>query len=224
MADTRRFVIPDIHGCARTFGALLERIGLSRDDTLFLLGDYVDRGPRSREVIETIMRLQAEGYNVRPVRGNHEEMLATSCLNRELFYLWIINGGHTTLQSFGVEDACELPHDVLRFIRGLPYYIELDDAILVHAGLNFELLDPFSDTESMIWRRKSDYRPEPVGGRLLVCGHTPTRREVIEKSLDGPVIVLDNGCVYAGEGRGLGSLTCLELNAKSLVFQENIDF
>lgn len=72
----RTFVIPDIHGCCRTFRQLLfHRLELQKTDTLYLLGDYIDRGPDSKGVIDTILELQRDGYDVQAIKGNHEEML-----------------------------------------------------------------------------------------------------------------------------------------------------
>ena len=77
-AQARRFAVPDIHGCNKTFQALLDRIQLTTNDQLFLLGDYIDRGPDSVGVLDTILRLKEEGYSVFPLRGNHEQMLIES--------------------------------------------------------------------------------------------------------------------------------------------------
>ena len=71
----RRLVITDIHGCAKTFAKLLDKIGLNEDDQLFLLGDYINRGPRSKQVIDHILDLNEDGFNVFPLIGNHEETL-----------------------------------------------------------------------------------------------------------------------------------------------------
>ena len=68
-----RFAISDIHGCAKTFEALLDRIALSTQGELYLLGDYLDRGPDSKGVLDLIFRLQREGYAVHCLRGNHEQ-------------------------------------------------------------------------------------------------------------------------------------------------------
>lgn len=221
--NSRCFAIPDIHGCALTFRRLVEEvIRLDKGDSLYLLGDMIDRGPRSREVVDTIRRLQAEGYAVHPLRGNHEDMLVRSCVDRNNFHLWMLNGGRATLDSFGIEDACELPSHYRAFFEELPFYIELDDFILVHAGLNFQAVDPLLDTEAMLWTRSSEVKRERIKGKRVICGHTPQSREAIRRSLSGNRITLDNGCVYAGEPE-LGNLTALELNSMTLYFQENID-
>jgi len=70
----RQIAISDIHGCARTFQALLDKIQLSTNDQLYLLGDYIDRGPDSKGVIDTILGLINAGYRVQTLMGNHEKM------------------------------------------------------------------------------------------------------------------------------------------------------
>ncbi|RII27375.1 MAG: serine/threonine protein phosphatase [Geobacter sp.] len=220
---SRRFVIPDIHGCALTLRHLVEDVlQPGQADALYLLGDYIDRGPRSREVIELIRSWSQEGLAVHPLRGNHEEMLLDACRDRTSFRLWMLNGGYATLASYGVEDACELPLPHRAILSDLPLYMKLDDVVLVHAGLNFTLDDPFSDREAMLWVRSTKVDSIKLDGRKLVCGHTPTTRKAIEASMATDLITLDNGCVYAG-APGLGSLAALELNTLTLLFQENID-
>jgi serine/threonine protein phosphatase 1 len=219
----RRYVIPDVHGCALTLQHLVEDIiGLDRTDTLYLLGDYIDRGPRSKEVIDLIQMWMELGFAVTPLMGNHEEMLLNACRDRASFRLWMLNGGYATLASYGVEGACDIPISTRHLLANLPRYLSLNDVVLVHAGLNFDLNDPFSDREAMLWARPGESGHVKLGGRKLVCGHTPKTRNAIEASLVTDLITLDNGCVYAGVP-GLGNLAALELNSLTLSFQENID-
>ena len=223
LMTTRSFVIPDIHGCARTFHALLHNvIRLQPEDTLYLLGDYIDRGPRSKELLDEIIQLRRKGYSIHPLRGNHEQMLLQSQDSLSALSLWLINGGHTTLDSFGVEDVGEIPYGYRNFLLGLRSHIILDNFVLVHACLNFEIPDPFADTEAMLWARSCKVNPERIGGRRIICGHTAVSRDSVEESLSTSRIMLDNGCVYKESSR-LGSLTALELNSMLLYFQKNID-
>jgi calcineurin-like phosphoesterase family protein len=224
MTAPRRFVIPDIHGCARTFSRLVhDVIRLTRKDDLYILGDMIDRGPRSREVIDHVIRLGDCGFKVRPLRGNHEQMLLDACRDRDDFRLWMLNGGEATLSSFGIEDACELSVGYREFFASLSPYLLLDDFVLVHAGLDFSSPDPFLDTTAMLWSRRSDMDRSRTGGRRLICGHTPHPLETIRRSLAEDRIVLDNGCVYGSKG-DLGRLTALELNSYTLHTQDNIDY
>ncbi len=220
---SRRFVIPDIHGCARTFRALVEDvIRLKPMDSLYLLGDYIDRGPRSKDLLDKILELSAEGHNIHALRGNHEEMLLNSDKSLDDFHLWIMNGGRTTLDSFGVESASEIPSSYLNFLTQLQNFIVLEEFVLVHACLNFENPDPFADREAMLWARQCEVDTSRLGNRKLINGHTPVTRKALLKGLNTSRIMLDNGCVYKGYA-GLGSLAALELNSMSVCFQENID-
>jgi serine/threonine protein phosphatase 1 len=132
------------------------------------------------------------------------------------------NGGHATLDSFNVENADDIPDGYRNYLMALPCYIILEDFVLVHACLNFDIPDPFTDTETMLWNRSCEVRKELIGGRKLICGHTPVIRRSLMKSLETSRIMLDNGCVYAGY-TGLGSLAALELNTMSVYFQENLE-
>jgi serine/threonine protein phosphatase 1 len=217
----RRFVIPDIHGCSRTFSALLHDVlHIKKTDILYLLGDYIDRGPRSREVVDSIFLLRQKGYSLHALRGNHDDMLLRACGDIKYFRAWLLNGGKTTLDSFGIDDPCDTPLVYKRFFSALPYYLELEDYILVHAGLNRQSNDPFRDTEAMLWSRPSDMTD--IAGKPIISGHTPVTRETIKNSVRTGWILLDNGCVYSSNPE-LGSLAALELNSLSLYFQKNID-
>ena len=219
----RRFVIPDIHGCALTFERLLEDvISLRKGDTLFLLGDTIDRGPRSKQVLDMIRLLREGGVDIHPLRGNHEDMFLKSCTDRTAFHLWMLNGGRATLESFGVEDGCEIPGAYRQLVESFPYYIALDDFVLVHAGLNFRIDNPFDDTEAMLWSRDMAMDRKRTGGRRLIGGHTPLTREEIRRSVTEDRIMLDNGCVYQGEPE-MGHLAALDMDSMALYFQKNID-
>jgi serine/threonine protein phosphatase 1 len=219
----RRFVIPDIHGCCRTFRRLVEDgIALSRDDELYLLGDMIDRGPDSRGVLDFIFELREGGFSVKGVKGNHEEMCLKADRGFDFMELWMVNGGLATLRSFDVESPGDIPGPYVGFLRSLPDYILLDDFVIVHASLNFDLADPFADTHAMHWQRECSVDPARIGGRRLVSGHTPVTREQLAASLKGDRILIDNGCVFVGRA-GLGSLAALELNSMRVTFQDNID-
>lgn len=220
---TRRFAIPDIHGCAHTFAALLHDVlKIKPADTLYLLGDYIDRGPRSKEVIDQIFELQNKGFSIYPIRGNHDDMLLRACGNLDYFRIWTLNGGNAALESFAVDEPCAIPLSYRRFFDALPYYLELEEYILVHAGLNFQTDDPFSDREAMLWTRSRQVDYERIGTKKIITGHTPVSRETIKHSLASKLILLDNGCVYASSEQ-FGTLTALDLDNLSLYFQKNID-
>ena len=91
-----KYAISDIHGCIATFKTLLDKIKFSKEDELYLLGDYIDRGPDSKGVIDHIWYLQKSGYQVHCLRGNHENMLLQEVINPIHYYNGrIIVHGHT---------------------------------------------------------------------------------------------------------------------------------
>lgn len=225
MTDSRTFVIPDIHGCARTFRRLIfEVVRLKKTDVLYLLGDMIDRGPDSKGVIDTILELQASGYDVRPIRGNHEQMLLTymhTPLYKNLA-LWLANGGCNTLESYGVAMPEEL-EELIKFLRTMPFHRSTNSHVFVHAGLDFTLEDPFSSEEAMLWKRSGGVNRKKLSGRVLVSGHTPLPLSKIRHSLNTAHIRLDNGCVQCDTLREVGNLVALELENGLLYMQENID-
>ena len=223
---SRIFAIGDVHGCARTLRNLVtEVIRLVPGDSLYLLGDLIDRGPDSKGVLDFIFQLAASGFKVTSVRGNHEEMCLRASYNRSAMDMWIANGGQATLESFQADGPGDIPGHYLHFLNSLPYYVLLDDFVIVHAGLNFDLtppFDPFDDTGAMLWTRSDAVDRHRIGGRRLVCGHTMVTRQRVEASLHSGKVMLDNGCVTA-LWPDMGYLVALELNSMQLSFQHNID-
>lgn len=227
--NKRRIVISDIHGHNKTFNRLLEKISFNQEDQLYLPGDFVDRGPDSKGVLDTVMKLIAEGYPVFPTPGNHEDMMLEAVegdVADKKF--WFRNGGKETLASFGVNDPEDIPQRYLDFIETFPSYILLDDCIIVHAGLNFAGPDPLQNQYDMVWIRRwySNIDYTWLGNRIIVHGHTPLEKMEIEKMLEGlgqsHVINIDAGC-YLKDYQGYGHLCAFELNGRKLYFQENID-
>jgi serine/threonine protein phosphatase 1 len=189
-----RYAIADIHGCCKTFNALLERIQIGKSDTLYLLGDYIDRGPDGKGVLDTIMNLHCK---VVPLMGNHEELwLRMSGQGGDYktddpdFNTWMANGGGATLKSFAGYDA----RPYLDFIKKLPPFVELEDFLLVHAEFDFSLPEPFGEmgVKSMICGRGNPY----YGKKPVICGHTPLPLEQIKAGLKTNRINIDNGCCY----------------------------
>lgn len=221
----RRFVVGDVHGCSRTLRKLVEdAIKPGPDDILYLLGDYIDRGPDSKGVLDYLMELFMGDYDLRPLRGNHEQLLLDAIDDPEAFTIWKGNGGYGTLQEFGVSHPRELPRRYLDFLNIMPLMHLLDDYVLVHAGLDFRNGSPISETSprDLLWSR--DYRVDPakLGGRTLVTGHSRTPLFAIRNSLQGCHINLDNGCFSKGE-LGEGALAALNLDSRELIVVENCE-
>ena len=105
----RLFAISDIHGCYKPFYELIvSTISLTKSDQLILLGDYIDRGGQSKEVIDFILELKNDGFNITTLTGNHEVMLVDSYYETDALPLWLMNNGMTTLESFGIQDIREI--------------------------------------------------------------------------------------------------------------------
>ena len=218
-----QYAIGDIHGCSKTFNELLNKIGLNEGDELYLLGDYIDRGPDSKGVIDIIWRLRAKGIPVICLRGNHESMLLDALKYQEGRNDFMRNGGTQTLQSFDTVRPIDLPKEYIDFFKSLPIYHEVGDYILVHAGLNFLEANPLTDTESMMWirnwYRRIDYKW--LGNRIILHGHTPiSLLEMIdqcENITNDKYLNLDGGCY---KNRYLCAFDMIE---KKLIAQECID-
>ena len=225
MTGKRAIAVADIHGCAKTFRRLIfEVVCLNTSDKLYLLGDMIDRGPDSKGVMETIFELQGCGYDIRPIRGNHEQMLLTYIQEPHYKNLtrWFANGGDATLQSYGVTTPEELD-ELVGYLDALPLCQMTDSQIFVHAGLDFSLDDPLTGEEAMLWKRGGDVDEAKLHGRVLVSGHTPVPLSEIRNLLGTSHIRLDNGCVQAGPLPELGNLVALELESGVLHVQENIE-
>lgn len=224
----RKFAISDIHGCRNTFEALLDKIGLTTADELYLLGDYIDRGPDSKGVLDLILKLQQDGYPIQCLRGNHEEMLLDSRYDRRQLLNWMLyNGGEETVKSFGVSTWKGIPQPYLDFMEQLPYYLEVDKYILVHAGLNFDIPNPFEATYSMVWIRKwyKNMNRDWLGDRFIIHGHTPIAQKHIQAQFQKlntlRVLDIDNGCVYPY--KQLNHLCAFELTTQTLLFQKSVE-
>lgn len=223
MSSPRIFIIGDIHGCAATLRRLVD--GTLRPlpaDRIYLLGDLIDRGPDSKGVLDFIFELRERGLSVTSIRGNHEEMCLQSGLDLHYRELWKANGGIATLASFLADGPGDIPKRYHDFLESLPFYILLEDFVIVHAGLNFDIQNPFLDTDAMLWARSSYVDRQLIGGRRLICGHTPVTRTCLHASLNSSKIMLDNGCVFGGIPE-MGNLAALELESMTLFLQPNID-
>lgn len=224
-----KYVLTDLHGCLKTFERMIEKIGFSQGDELYILGDLIDRGPNSKGVIDLIWKLQSEGYTIECIRGNHDQMMLSSYQNMDWQRTWLFNGGWTTVESFQVDALKDIPSEYFHFIKNMGFYLEIDNYILVHAGLSFKTDMPLEDAQAMMWTRKwyNDIDYEWLKDRIIIHGHTPLPKsytiEMMDKLHEQRYLNLDTGCVYKGKRKGLGFLTCLNMTTKELIFQENVD-
>lgn len=214
MSEPRTFVIGDIHGCAEEVDYLLDAIQPSEGDTVTFLGDYVDRGPSSKGVIDRLLRLRREGPRCIFLKGNHEDMFLAFMGKRGRYGdSFLYNGGELTLRSYRLEGrsgqdlADHLPPDHLEFLLGLDMTWRQDDCFCVHAGLAPLRSLEDQEAEDMLWIRDEFIASPHEFPFTVLFGHTP-HREVL---LDLPYKVgLDTGLVYWNK------LSCLEWHQKRL--------
>lgn len=225
-----KYAISDIHGCLKTFQGLLKKIKFSKEDELYLLGDYTDRGPDSKGVIDYIWELQSKNYQVFCLRGNHDQMMLDALHSSKWQRNWLLNGGWTTIGSFGANNLSDIPQKYFHFLKDMPYFFEVDEYILVHAGFSFDMPNPFDELHSMLWKRNwyQSINYLWLGNRIIIHGHTPCSKKDVNTMLKNmsrnQYLDIDTGCVFKGKTQGLGELTCFDLGNRKLIFQENLDF
>lgn len=216
----RVFAISDIHGNNELFRKSLKKIGLKKSDKLFILGDLIDRGKESKEVLDTIILLLSHGFDVQCILGNHEQMLLDSFLDKNIFNQWVLNGGDKTLLSFLTNAVEKIPIKYINLLNSFQKYIEFENYILVHAALNMNIDDPFSDLSVIQWERnpRKFLNVNWLNGRKLIHGHTPKSKDSIINSINQneEIICIDNGNFLKRDG--FGALCILELKSLQINF------
>lgn len=169
------FAIGDVHGHFDRLMALMrhcaEHAELHGGKARFiLLGDYVDRGPASSEVLEFLAGRPA---NVQALRGNHEDMMLRALDHPEEAERWYNNGGLETLESYRIKAGGMVPAEHIRLVESLPLFIDDGLRLFVHAGIDPQ--DPDArDPQILLWTRNHP-ADDAVLPRFIVHGHTPTR-------------------------------------------------
>jgi serine/threonine protein phosphatase 1 len=226
---SRRLVVPDIHGCFKTLLALLDKIGLNKTDTIFFLGDYIDKGKDSAAVLDILIGLKEQNYNLVTLRGNHEENLLTTQkdLGDKMFKLFVkkINKSPMLLDSEG-----EIIGKYRSFCENLIDYVELPDFLLVHGGFDTRQDNPFVYRQAMLELRRFEYDANKLNNKRVIHGHQVHHLVTIKKAIEtqAMIIPLDNGCVYTQphkihDFQQLGQLCCFNLDTWELITQPNID-
>jgi serine/threonine protein phosphatase 1 len=198
----RRFVIGDIHGCSKALRTLVECIDPQPEDELIFLGDYVDRGPDSRGVIDLVIDLQGR-CRVIPLRGNHEIMLcgvAFGGLNEEL---WLASGGKATVTSYG-GSLKKIPQSHREFLQSLVPHHETEQEIFVHACYEAGKSMEEQSDEIRYWTHLGTAPPPPhFSGKRVFVGHTPQSSGYVYDL--GHLVCVDTYCF------GTGYLTALNV-------------
>lgn len=233
---SRTLLISDIHGELYLFKELLEQVKYDdAKDQLILLGDYIDRGLASKEVLDFIMTLKENGAKV--LMGNHEQIML-DVFEKENKYEWdfwlYTAGGLATMRSYGFTEKdlkkagdlhdfslhnflCEDLIKHLEFIRHLDTSIEQDNYIFVHAGVDPNI--PFNQNtkKSLLWIR-DEFHQKYEGQKIVIFGHTPTKhlhQDRLNNKIyfgENRIIGIDGGATFGGQ------LNCLELPSQKVYF------
>ncbi len=166
-----RFVVGDVHGQFNGLMQLLKLMNLGLSDKLYFLGDLIDRGPQSAEVVDWVIKNE-HGC----IMGNHEQMCVeafASPSSSGAWQGWLINGGANTLESYG---EAKMPAAHLDWIANLPLFLDLGDFWLVHAGLDPKLQINEQTSSEFCWIRDQFHRStEPYFyDKTIITGHTIT--------------------------------------------------
>jgi len=208
----RTLAIGDVHGCHRALVELLGMFAVTAADTVVFLGDVVDRGPATRQVVEEILSL-ANRAKVVCLMGNHEEMMRDAISGRGLFNAWLDVGGKATLDSYG--GAIEnIPPAHLRFLVSTRPYYETDTDIFVHASLEPEVSLANQTALYLRWKHLAGNEFPHISGKRVICGHTPQS--------DGAPLVFHGWVCLDTLAHGAGWLTALDVGTGE-VFQAAAD-
>jgi serine/threonine protein phosphatase 1 len=204
----RLFAIGDIHGCVDELTAMLSAIAPVRGDTVVFVGDYIDRGPAARDVIEVLLEFRRGPAEYVFLKGNHEDMML-SFLGLPGHYgeSFLFNGGAPTLESYGVPDDAHplerIPAEHVDFLKTLATSYLHPPYLFVHAGISPLRQLEEQSVEDMLWiRQEFIFNPHQLGA-TVVFGHTPMRAVMVDLPYK---LGIDTGLVYGGK------LTCVEFN------------
>lgn len=206
----RTFAIGDIHGCSSALRVLERELAFTDDDLLITLGDYVDRGPDTRSVIDWLIARRRRGGRLVALKGNHELMMLWSRNDDMALGSWISSfvGGDATLRSYTTDATpgkiTDVPAEHWHFIEEETVrYHETATHIFVHASVNPMLPMEQQTDEILFWER---FQPQAshISGKRVICGHTAQH--------DGRPAVLPHGICIDTRAYGSGWLTCLDMD------------
>ena len=215
----RHLAIGDIHGCFDALQTLQDFVDFTLDDVLITLGDYVNRGPKSKAVIQWLIEADTK-FDLKPLRGNHEIMMLSARDDELRFERFLRVGGDNTLRSYlsgsvsgqrsiGLDD---IPQDHWDFLdsRLLEYY-EIDDYFFVHANAYPDI--PLNEQpEFMLYWEKFNDPPKHESGNTMICGHSSQR--------SGLPLFNENAICIDTKAHAGGWLSCLHVEAR-FIWQAN---
>ncbi|HBF3270586.1 TPA: serine/threonine protein phosphatase [Clostridioides difficile] len=205
----------DLHGMYDKFISMLKQINFNSNDHLYILGDVLDRGDKSLEIIDYIRNHK----NITLLKGNHELMFQESWRDTNDRYLWFYNGGDDTFYKLK-NKKFEYEESFYKYIKNLPYLKIVDNFILVHAGLylpnNYENLSieqiiELQEEDICVWDRTILNTNKHIKGYTIIIGHSPTQNikdyEKVKIYKQEGLIDIDCGACFDN-----GKLACLRLD------------
>jgi serine/threonine protein phosphatase 1 len=207
----RILAVGDIHGCYTKLVSLMEKVKINPGkDLVVFIGDYIDRGGRSKEVVDYLIDFKKVVPSTVFLLGNHEHMLL-EYLSGKNINPYLFNGGQKTLNSYLGEGSLSslqdpkkvFPREHLEFFNSLRTFFELEDYIFVHAGLRNKIPLEQQDLLDLLWIREEFYYSKYKSKKTIIFGHTPFPEPFIYKNKVG----IDTGAAFGN------ALTCVELPA-----------
>lgn len=221
----RQLLVGDIHGCSRTLDALLIRIDLQKNDQIFFVGDYINKGPDSKGVLDTLIALKKEHQHAYFLRGNNESYFYRTLKKSETQILRLA-------ARYKIEDLFKYEGSKFyirkryrKFLKSTLHYIESDKFFVVHAGFDFKSEIPFYNTFDMLWMRNFKANKELQKFKPVIHGHKITPIKQIRKAVKNEKydIPIDNGCVLGSNKRNYGRLICFDFTNQILIEQDNVE-
>ena len=212
----RLFAVGDIHGNINEIRVLIDFLkkekGLDERDSLVFIGDYIDRGPASRQVIDLMLSLKAALPRTVFLKGNHEDMLlAFLGQGGNGGDVYLSNGGAAFFESYGIapfgpisQILLEFPPSHLDFIKGLELGVVLHNFVFVHAGIDPERGLDDQNPEDLLWIRKAFINSGHALGKTVVFGHTAFDQVLLDLPFK---IGIDTGIAY---GNRLSAVELIE--------------
>ncbi len=235
------YAVGDIHGQYDELMKIMDAMSPTSEDTVVFLGDYIDRGPKSPEVLEQLIKWKQEFPHWQFLFGNHEQLFLDYHMQNGLRfgqYCWLQNGGDVTRDSYkpaqlsDYEKAIfqfEMPKEHVDFIVGLDLWYETEDYFFVHGGIiPEEPIDASKDyPDTMLWARDGFINSDWNWGKKIIFGHTPAYRKewgkigypIVKENkigLDGAVCPPGNHALLAAN---LTDNTCYRVQTNSLKLQ-----
>jgi serine/threonine protein phosphatase 1 len=215
----RVIVIGDLHGYREPLARLLDKMEVRNEDLVVFIGDYIDRGPDSRALVDKLIEFGSSREYTVFLKGNHEDMLLGAIGMPALIQdvaTWFHNGGVQTLASYGAEEGeivslpgirdpderrkrllSYIPESHVAFFAALELFVETENYFICHAGVS-----PYSTIEEgkknifdLLWMRDHLYADTPEWEKTVVCGHTPQSKVLVREKL----ICIDTGLYYYGK-------------------------